>query len=190
MPVLEAAPPALDPYTYRVVAIDAAGNESPPSDSRTISVDLRSTENPTLLDAPSPTRTAPSLRWTFLAAAARYRVLRDGVAVGETTATTFSDAALAVDGAHAYVVVALRADGSELGRSTPRTVVHDTAAPPAPTGVTAPAHVNRPPTVSWDAGAEAASYRVYRDGTPVGETTADLADGRAHSPPRAPTRTR
>ena len=178
VPVLETAPPDLHPYTYRVVAIDAAGNESAPSDPRTIAVDLRSTENPTLLDAPSPTRTAPSLRWTFLAAAARYRVLRDGAAAGETTATTFSDATLATDGAHAYVVVALRPDGSELGRSTPRTVVRDTSAPLAPTGVTAPARVNRPPTISWDAGAEAAAYRVLRDGAPVGETTAtSFTDG-------------
>ena len=45
-------------------------------------------------------------------------------------------------------------------------------APPAPTGLTATTPTGNPPALSWNPVSVAASYRVYRNGTQVGTTTA------------------
>jgi chitodextrinase len=82
-------------YTYTVAAQDAAGNVSPVSDSLEIGfVDTSPPTAPTALTAPSPTTGAPNLSWTAATDNVRvsgYRVYRDGVLVGTTTGTSFTD---------------------------------------------------------------------------------------------------
>jgi len=71
-----------------------------------------------------------------------YRVYRDGAQIAQTSALTFADASLAVDGSYAYVVRAIDGAGN-LGPPSPtRTIQVDQTPPPAPTHIVAASPAN------------------------------------------------
>ena len=131
--------PADGTYVYTVVAMDAAGNESPADSGLSITIDT---------DAP-PAPTAPKLQPasdtgisdtdnvtsdttpTFDVEAFPYfRLRRDGFLTGGSgTGTSWTDSVPA-DGVYAYTLTAVDVAGNESPPSAPLTVTVDTLAPP------------------------------------------------------------
>ncbi len=96
---------------------------------------------PTNLTAPTPTNSYPSLSWDAVSGVASYNIYRDGVDIGNTTNTTYTDSSLATngtqDGTYTYSVTAVNSSGGS-PQSSPVSVVYDTTPPVVTiTGVTA-----------------------------------------------------
>ncbi len=166
------SPGADGTYHYTVTAVDATGNESAPSASRSVQLLTVPPDAPTGLAATSPTRVAPALTWTASAGTDHYVVYRDGIAAGTPAAAAFTDAAGLPDGSYTYRVAAVDAAGNESDLSAARAVVLDTVAPAAPSAPTVPPVVNTGPTVTWTGPGDAAHYIVYRDGAAVAAPSA------------------
>ena len=106
-------------YSFRVYAVDGAGNQSGPSSIVTASTsgtpDTTPPSTPAALTATVAPDGAVSLAWQPAAddvAVARYRVLRDGIALGEPAATAFSDRTTAAATTYRYGVLALDSSGN------------------------------------------------------------------------------
>ena len=106
-------------YSFRVIAVDAAGNAGPPSGAVTATTagtpDTTAPSTPlgvTATVAPDRSITVQWLAATDDVAVARYRVLRDGAAVSEATTTTLTDTATAPATTYRYRVLALDASGN------------------------------------------------------------------------------
>ena len=117
------------------------------------------------------TGVAVSLGWQAADGAAGYRVYRtaagssDRVAVGDTTASGFTDRTADVGLEYTYTVVALAAGGTESVASNPlvlTTVDPDVATAPVPTGLTLGAVNKNDVTISWTPSDGALFYQVYR----------------------------
>ncbi len=107
-------------YSYRVTALDAAGNESNPSSTLDVTtVDPGDTTAPTIptgLLAGGATTTSVQLSWnpaTDDRAVTGYRVYRNGAAVGTSVTTSFGDTGLSADTSYTYRVSAYDAAGNE-----------------------------------------------------------------------------
>ena len=74
-----------------------------------------------------PSSTSASITWNAASGAACYRVVRDGVTLGTTMATTYVDPQSYTGVAYAYSVVALNAAGAE---SAPATATDGSTPPP------------------------------------------------------------
>ena len=101
-------------YSYEVVAVDAAGNESDPSPAASLSTtDGEAPTVPTGLAVTGTSTTSVSLAWTASTdnvAVVGYEVLRDAVVVGSPTGTTFDDTGLTEGVSYTYTVRALDAE--------------------------------------------------------------------------------
>ena len=159
-------------HHYSVIALDAAGNASAPS---------------VPLTAYTQDGTAPSVPQNIQAVAAKgqvslswqpasdnvgitaYRILRDGLQVGQSAASSFTDNSVQQDTAYSYQVVAVDVAGNVSAPSEPVSLTSgDTTAPDAPANLTASADTARMQVaLSWDASADnvgVAQYRILRDG--------------------------
>ncbi|MDX6402109.1 MAG: hypothetical protein QOF27_2715, partial [Gaiellaceae bacterium] len=178
-------PVASGNLSYTVRSVDALGNSSSASTPRPVLYDITLPAGVTTLNGTSPI-VHPALTWTAAndtggSNLAGYRVYRDGAQIAQTSALTFADASLAVDGSYAYVVRAIDGAGN-LGPPSPtRTIQVDQTPPPAPIHLVAASPANVV-SFSWDATADAgasgsgvASYRVYRNGSPLPSTTVPAA---------------
>jgi chitodextrinase len=159
-------------YTYSVRAIDAAGNLGDAA-SATVAVDFTPPSAPASLTAVwagGPSRV--ELSWPAASddlGVVAYEVSRDGTALGTTPTTAFTDSAVSPATTYSYAVVAIDAGGN---RSDPVSAAvmtpADTAAPSAPSGLTAKAATSpRRVKLSWSASTDdvaVTGYRVYRDG--------------------------
>jgi hypothetical protein len=185
-------------YSYTVVAIDAAGNQSAQSVARVILMDSAAPTTPGAPTGLSPVSAAPTITVTtttdpggvLASGVDHYDVYRDGSKVNVSAIPAlgplaWSDVAgqssTPASGSHAYLytVVAVDVAGNQSVQSLPHTIVLDPGALSAPTSVTALATpTSQFPQVSWGAppGALFAvdHYNVYRDGggTPVGVVAA------------------
>lgn len=165
-------------HSYTVSARDAAGNESAPSNAVTVVVDSKNQTAPTIIAAPSPTNTKPSLSWSLPAdasfTATGWQILRDTVQIALLSSAsdrTFVDVN-ASEGEHSYSV---RATNGSLG--APVKVLYD-ATPPMLAPLVAQAADTGLVALSWgaaiDAGSGVAGYVLRRSaGTaPVPNATA------------------
>ncbi|HQF39355.1 MAG TPA: DNRLRE domain-containing protein [Opitutaceae bacterium] len=107
-------------YTYRVTALDAAGNESSASSALDVTtVDPGDTTAPTIptgLQSGGATTTSVQLTWnpaTDDRSVTGYRIYRNGTAVGTSATTSFGDTGLTADTSYAYRVSAYDAAGNE-----------------------------------------------------------------------------
>ena len=143
-------------YSFRVIAVDGAGNASSPSGAVSASTagtpDTVAPSSPlgvSAIVAPDRSITVHWLAATDDVGVARYRVLRDGVSIGEPTATTLTDAATAPATSYRYRVVALDASGN-LSVASAEVVATTQAVTPGTTAPTsaapAPARSNAPRT--------------------------------------------
>ncbi|MGU3646435.1 DNRLRE domain-containing protein [Microbacterium sp. C23T] len=172
--------PAIGTYYYRVVAVDAAENESAPSDAKQLDV--------TDIDAPTAPASAAAVQMgadgvtvTWAPSAdnvdvTEYAVYRgptsgfaivDGTLVGTVGGTSFSESGLSA-GAKYYRVIARDAAGNASPASETAVVTivpPDVTAPSAPGNFTATLSTGTNVTLSWDASTDdrgVTSYVLYR----------------------------
>ena len=184
-------------YSYRVVAVDAVGNESAQSAARVIVLDTAAPDAPPAPGGTTPVSSAPAI--TFSASADpvtggvasgvdHYNVYRGGVKVNSAPITgagpyAWSDVAgqssNPASGSHnySYTVRAVDAAGNASVDSPARAILLDSTAPTAiaaaPTGLTS---VSAAPTITFDGTTDplvngVASlvnhYDIHRNGTKV-----------------------
>jgi parallel beta-helix repeat protein len=114
-------------YSYQIVALDAAGNQSAGSnlfdvawDSSGIGVDREAPIAPSALNTPSATTGTVDLTWIPSAdnvGVTGYRVYRDGALVKTVKTTSTTDLGLASGKAYSYYIVAIDAAGNISPRS-------------------------------------------------------------------------
>jgi chitodextrinase len=112
-------------YTYTVVAFDAAGNASAPSGSASANTfavaDIIAPSIPTGLSATATSSSQIKLSWGASSdnvGVASYKVLRNAVLVGGTSALTYTDNGLAAATTYSYTVAAVDAAGNASAPST------------------------------------------------------------------------
>lgn len=115
------------PYQYTVVAYDAAGNQSQPSNILTTyttaiaqSRDTVAPSAPSRLSAGAVRITSIDLNWSAATdnkAVAGYRVFRDGANIAATTSTNYQDQGLNAYTTHQYRITAYDSAGNESGPS-------------------------------------------------------------------------
>ena len=162
-------------YTYDVVAVDGAGNQSVHSAGTTVTVDITPPDAPDGADGPGgPDRDARSLLVRSDdpggSGIVRYDVYRGAVLAGSSTGTTFTDTGLSTNGSYAYTVKAVDAAGNVGPASAPYTVTWDSTPPPTPINLTALSPTSAAPVLSWQSGGGAADfdhYDLYRGSTLV-----------------------
>lgn len=161
--------------------------------------DLTAPTAPTALTASAASPTTINLSWTAgtdNVGVTSYKVFRDNAPSPMATVigTTFSDTSLAPSTTHSYKVISSDAAGnlSAASNTASATTPADTAAPTAPTNVTATAPNSTTVNLSWAASTDnvgVVNYRVFRDGgvTPIATvpgtsiTDLGLAVGATHS---------
>ncbi|MBI5105703.1 MAG: hypothetical protein HZB46_12115 [Solirubrobacterales bacterium] len=183
-----------------MVAVDAAGNASAATAPVAATPALPDGSDTTPPSTPANVAgTAGSgqvaLTWTASTDAVGvtgYRVYRGGALVGSPAGPSFVDTGLANGTSYSYTVVAVDAAGNASAASAPISVTpHDTQAPTVPTGLALLKDpVAHSITVTWSPSSDdvgVVRYRVYRNGTLVGQPTAiafadlDLANGKTYS---------
>ena len=158
-------------YKYTVQANDAAGNTSPASTTvtmTTVAGVLKDTQPPTSpggLHSMTVTESSVDLMWsasTDNVGVTSYTVLRDGVIVTQTSATSYLDSGRAPGVTYRYEVLATDAAGNASTRSTPLTVT--TKAVATSTGSTSTGSTSTGSTstgsTSTSAWSSTARYRV------------------------------
>lgn len=138
----DTATAGLDTATYRVVAVDRAGNRAA---GDAVTVRLPDTVPPAAPGSPRATQTASGVAVSWTAAAdnrgvSRYEVLRDGALVAGPSGTSVED--VVAPGVFAYTVRAIDTAGNVGPASVPVTI--DTRSDPAPPP-SAPATSTTPP---------------------------------------------
>ncbi len=165
----------LETYTYAVSAVDAADNESDPSNGVEV---VTGDDTPPTTPIAAVALSGPDeamVTWSESvdnAAVAGYRVYRNGTLHAEVdgTTTVLLDGGLDDASTYSYRVRAYDEAGHTSGLSEPAVVTtEDTTAPTAPTQLTA---VSAPASVAltWKVATDnvgVSNYVVYRDGLPV-----------------------
>ena len=167
----------LQSHSYRVMAIDGAGNLSAFSNTATAvtPADTSAPSAPTNLTAVGPNSTTINLSWTASTdnvGVVGYSVFRDGgaTAIATVSVTNFSDTGLAISSTHTYTVKAVDAANNQSIASntvTASTMGSDTVAPTVPTGLTATGSSNTTIDLNWTASTDnfaVTGYKVFRDG--------------------------
>lgn len=131
-------------YSYKVAALDSAGNMSAQSTAFTVST-LPDTTAPSVPGKPTSatqTMTSISLAWTASTdnlAVTGYRVYRNGTLVASPTGLSYNDTGLTANTSYSYTVAAVDAAGN-MSAQTAATAVKtlaDTTAPSVPTALKA-----------------------------------------------------
>lgn len=163
-----------DRRCWTVVALDAAGNRSEPSEAACLVMpDVDAPSRPDRLSAVLSGNAAADLRWSPSAddvAVKAYEVLRGGAVVATTAGTTFRADGLAPARSHCYAVRAVDAAGNRSEPSAPACLTAPDVSPPtAPDRLTAKGGPGRV-TLAWAPAADdvgVAAYEVLRDGAVV-----------------------
>jgi fibronectin type 3 domain-containing protein len=151
-------------YRYSVNAVDANNGQlvtTPSCPGVPGSLTL------TAITSCANTAASVQLSWTAASRATQYRVDRDGVAIGTTTARSFADTAVTAGHAYSYTIAALNGSGSTESNTLPVTA----ATCPGPFAASASAFCSSGASpspavhVTWTASTNAASYIVNRNGT-------------------------
>src|SRR5206468_1680172 len=162
-------------YTYTVVAQDAAGNVSSPSNAASATVgDTTKPTTPASLTATGGTAKV-DLSWqasTDNVGVTSYLVFRGPTQIGSVngTTTSYTDSNLAA-GSYTYTVVAKEAAGNASGASNAASAtVGDTTKPTTPASLTATGGTAKV-DLSWQASTDnvgVTSYLVFRGPTQIG----------------------
>ncbi|HEY8507282.1 MAG TPA: malectin domain-containing carbohydrate-binding protein [Steroidobacteraceae bacterium] len=178
-------------YTYTVSAYDAAvpANESaqsaPASATTPVATDTTPPTVPAGLTATPVSTSRIDLSWLPSEdegeGVAGYRVFRNGISIGTTTAVTFSDVGLQPGTTYTYRVSAFDAaspsnESAQSDAVSATTLAEpDTTPPTVPANVSAVAISSTQINLTWDAsqdsGTGVAGYRIYRDGSLAGTST-------------------
>ncbi|MCM3716038.1 hypothetical protein M3202_18460 [Alkalihalobacillus oceani] len=165
-------------YSYEVVAMNNGGE----AEAGYVSVTTPTPVPDAVSNLTVEDRTQESITLSWLAApyATEYRVLADGVELGRTTATTFTDSGLQADTAYRYEVIGLNDVGEgESAHVVAQTLKH----PPEPvTGLVVTDVTATTVALAWDGSERADSYLIVRNGVQVGETTEMTYEDRRLTP--------
>jgi fibronectin type 3 domain-containing protein len=176
-------------YAYEVSAVNGDGAEGSRSAAATArTLDGTPPSAPADLTATAVSSTRIDLVWSPAedpeTGITRYRVYRDGVLGGTTTAAAFSDGGLRAGTFYRYTVTAVNGQDLEGPASQPATAVTraDETPPTAPTGLTAAAVSSARIDLTWSAASDPETgvirYRIYRDGALVDSAVVTtFADG-------------
>ena len=169
------------PYSYQVIAFDAAGNASAAASAgaTTLAGDTQAPTQPGSLNATALDTSRIALSWTASTdnvGVAGYRVLRGGTLLATVTGTSFTDTGLAANTTYAYQVIAVDAAGNASAAATSgaTTAGADGQAPSAPGNLTAQLAKGKKAQLSWSASSDniaVAGYRIFRNGAQVAQTT-------------------
>lgn len=170
-------------HTFSVRAYDSAGTRGGSSSASFSTTDASSPTAPTGFTATPVSQTQIDLSWTASSdvggcGLSGYRVYRDGSEISTTSNTFYADAGLAGYTAYTYTVVAYDAQGKTSASSASASAkTLDTTAPTTPTGLGASAVSQSQINLSWSGstdsgGSGLAGYRIYRNGTQIGTSTA------------------
>jgi chitodextrinase len=167
----------LSSHSYRVLALDGAGNLSGFSNTATANTpaDTTAPSSPGNLTAVGSTSTTINLSWTASSdnvGVVGYQVFRDGgsVAIATVSTTSFSDTGLGVGSTHTYTVKAIDAANNQSTASntvTASTQGSDVTPPTAPTALTATGSSSTTIDLNWTASTDnfaVTGYKVFRDG--------------------------
>jgi chitodextrinase/uncharacterized Ntn-hydrolase superfamily protein len=169
-------------YSFTVVAKDAAGNESPPSNAVAVTTDTPpDTEPPTAptnLSASNTTMTSTDLSWTASTdnvGVTGYDVYEGVSVIGSTVTTSFNVTGLAPATNYSFTVVAKDAAGNESAASAPLvvTTLDDTESPTAPTNLVASNTTSTSTDLTWTASTDnvgVTGYDVYEGAAVIGST--------------------
>ncbi len=169
-------------YSFTVVAKDAAGNESPPSNVVAVTTDAPpDTEAPTVpsnLTANNTTTTSTDLSWTASTdnvGVTGYDVYEGVMVIGSTATTSFNVTGLTPSTNYSFSVVAKDAAGNESAASAPLvvTTLDDTSPPTAPTNLTASNTTTTTTDLSWTASTDdigVTEYDIYEGAAVIGSS--------------------
>jgi hypothetical protein len=104
---------------------------------------------------------AIELQWSGSSAYAEYRILRDGVEIATTPATTFADGGLFPLTTYAYSVIGVAASATAVATTSPQNEILLTAA----------ALLASEASLTWTATGSYAEFRVFRDGVEIAATS-------------------
>jgi chitodextrinase len=168
-------------YAYTVSAVNGDDLEGFPSSAIFVTTfDTTPPTAPTGLTGTAASATRVDLSWTAASdpetGVASYNIHRDGIVVGSSATTSFSDTGLSGNTTYTYEVTAVNGARLEGPRSTsvPVRTLDDTP-PTAPSGLSAQAVAHDRVSLAWSAAGDpesgVAGYNIYRDGAIVGFST-------------------
>jgi chitodextrinase len=177
-------------YGYRVDAFDPAGNTSAQSPSLTASTAMDTTAPtvPANVAASALDTSRIKITWTKSTdpdnaqTSLKYLVFRDGAGtpIATVSTNTFTDTGLLQGTTHTYTVAGSDPAGNTSAQSpaaSATTKSGDTTAPTVPTGLALTGNSTSTVSIRWTASSDpddpatAITYKVYRDGAPVGAVT-------------------
>jgi chitodextrinase len=171
---------AFTTYNYTVTARDNEGLESDPSRSaQATTLDGTPPTRPENLTATATGTTSIGLSWSGSAdpesGVVGYRVYRNGTQVAQTAGTTYVDTGLSPTTTYEYRVSAVNGQGLESPKSNKASATtFDATGPSTPKDLTATAGGTDRIDLGWSSSSDPesgiAAYRIYRDGTQVGQT--------------------
>ena len=176
-------------YSYRVSAIDAAGNESSQCtavSATTQAAQVTDTTKPSVpagLSASVISSSQINLSWsasTDNVGVTGYKIYRGGTLLTTTTSRTYNNTGLAASTAYSYRVSAIDAAGNEssqctaVSATTQAPQVTDTTKPSVPAGLSVSVISSSQINLSWSASTDnvgVTGYKIYRGGTLLTTTT-------------------
>lgn len=164
-------------YLFYVKAYDKAGNYSPQSSSILVNTqaDKTAPSTPSGLKASFISETEVNLIWTPSSDNVKvrgYDIMRNGVKIGTTSKTNYSNKALTPDKSYIYSVRASDVSGNLSNSSISLTVTtpKDSQAPTAPAGLKIAAIKDAAVSLEWTASADnskIAGYQIYCNGVVI-----------------------
>jgi chitodextrinase len=166
-------------YCYSVVALDAAGNRSPPSATACASTpDVAAPSIPTAVTVVAKSDRVVAISWTASTddgGVAGYEVYRGETRVAQTASLQAVEGALAPAGRYCYAVEALDGAGNRSPRSAPACVETPDLTPPSvPTNVVARGWGEHEIVVGWSPSHDdvgVAGYELLNDGKVLAKTS-------------------
>ncbi|KNY26102.1 regulator of chromosome condensation RCC1 [Pseudobacteroides cellulosolvens ATCC 35603 = DSM 2933] len=161
-------------YVYTVKAVDGAGNISGASNE--VINDTQAPFAPPDLAVASRTAASITLVWTASAdniAVKGYNVYRDGVCIGTSYSTSYTDTVLKPDTSYTYSIEAFDAGGNYSLTSPELTIstCKDTTVPTIPGNLSISQGDDTHYTLAWIKSVDdvkVAGYEIYRDGVKIG----------------------
>jgi chitodextrinase len=163
-------------HTVSAKAYDVSCSANCPEDSITVTVrnvDTQPPTAPTNLSATAPSHDRVDLTWnasTDNVGVAGYWVVRGGVTIAQTSATSYPDSSVLPSTEYSYQVIAFDAADNNSQPSNTATVTTpeapDTQEPSVPTGLDASAVSSTQINLTWNASSDnvgVAGYRIYRN---------------------------
>jgi chitodextrinase len=168
-------------YNYTVTALDNEGLESGPSaPAQATTLDGTPPTTPANLSATATGTTSIGLSWSASAdpetGVSGYRVFRDGSQIAQTTGTTYEDTGLSPATTYDYRVRAVNGEGLVSSASNEASATtEDATGPTVPQNLSATAASTSRIDLTWSASSDPesgiAEYRIYRDGSRIGQTS-------------------